>query len=100
MKDINKSWLKDSSNEVTIEELKKLKEEIIKCSETYRDVFNGPPFYEDWTLESALDEIEGYMYGPNTILVSKDKDKMMGFLVATTFVPCGSGKKYKQCCGK
>ena len=95
MKDINKSWLKDSSNEVTIEELKKLKEEIIKCSETYRDVFNGPPFYEDWTLESALDEIEGYMYGPNTILVSKDKDKMMGFLVATTFVPRGQ-RQYVQ----
>lgn len=95
MKDINKSWLKDNSNEITIEELKNLKEEIIACSETYRDVFNGPPFYEDWTLESAQDEVQGYMWGLNKVLVSKDQDKTIGFLVTTGFVPRGQ-RQYVQ----
>ena len=30
----------------------------------YSDVFNGPPFYEDWTISSALDEINSQFKKP------------------------------------
>ena len=54
MKNINENWLKSKVDDYTIEELKRIKSEIINCSNTYKDVFNGPPFYENWDFHSAL----------------------------------------------
>ena len=88
MKDINKIWLKeDIKKECLIKELKRLKEEIIKCSETYKNVFNGSPFYENWDLESSMEVINDYLNDKATILVSEYLNKMIGFLVAINKVP-------------
>jgi hypothetical protein len=61
MKNIKEKWLKDDINNYKIEELKRIKSEIINCSNTYKDVFNGPPFYESWTTNSAKKEIISYI---------------------------------------
>lgn len=87
MKNINKNWLKDKVDNYTIEELKRIKSEIINCSNTYKNVFNGAPFYESWSLESALEEINSYIEDNALILTSKYKEQIIGFLVATNEVP-------------
>jgi hypothetical protein len=88
MKNIYENWLKkDIQKECAIEELKRIKEEIIKCSEAYKNVFNGAPFYESWDLESAKKEIMGYLNDQALILSSKYKDTIIGFLVAINGVP-------------
>ena len=71
MKNINKNWLKGSNENYTIEELKRIKSEIINCSNTYKNVFNGAPFYESWSLEKSLDEINSYIKDNALILTSK-----------------------------
>lgn len=88
MKNINEIWLKDKlKNKCNIESLKNMKEEILKISETYRDVFNGAPFYESWDIASAKSVIEDYRKQNATILVSNYLDSLIGFLVAIDFVP-------------
>ena len=87
MKNINENWLKVKDKDYTVEELKKIKEEIINCSNTYKDVFNGPPFYESWSLDSALEEIEAYIEDKALILTSKYRNRLIGFLVAINKVP-------------
>ncbi len=87
MKNLNKNWLKDKADNYTIDELKKIKSEIINCSNTYKSVFNGEPFYENWSLESALNEINSYIEDNALILTSKYRNKIIGFLVAINKVP-------------
>ena len=88
MKNIKENWLKERvRKECQIEELKKLREEILKCSNAYRDVFNGAPFFESWDTESALAEINSYIDDKATILVPKFSDQIVGFLVAINGVP-------------
>ena len=87
MKNINKNWLEDKTNDYTIEELKRIKSEIINCSNTYKNVFNGAPFYESWSLERALNEINSYIEDNALILASKYKEQIIGFLVAINNVP-------------
>lgn len=87
MENINKNWLKDKVDDYTIEELKRIKSEIINCSNTYKAVFNGAPFYESWNLESAFGEINSYIEDEALILISKYKNKIIGFLVAINKVP-------------
>ena len=87
MKNINENWLKSNINDYTIEELKRIKSEIIDCSETYKNVFNGEPFYESWSLESALEEINCYIGDNALILSSKYREKVIGFLIAINKVP-------------
>ena len=87
MKDLNKNWLKDRAEDYTIEELKRIKSEIINCSNTYKNVFNGAPFYESWSLEKSLDEINSYIKDNALILTSKYGKEIIGFLVAINKVP-------------
>jgi len=95
MKSINKNWLKDKIDDYKVEELKRIKSEIINCSNTYKDVFNGDPFYENWDLDSALSEINSYIEDKALILSSKYKNQIIGFLVAINQVP-EDQKKYVQ----
>ena len=87
MKNLNRNWLKDKVNDYKIEELKRIKIEIINCSNTYKNVFNGAPFYESWNLESAINEINSYIEDNALILTSKYKKQIIGFLVAINNVP-------------
>lgn len=87
MKNLNKNWLKDKVDDYTIEELERIKSEIINCSNTYKNVFNGAPFYESWSLESALAEISSYIEDNALILTSKFREQIIGFLVAINQVP-------------
>lgn len=95
MKNTNKNWLKGNINDYKIEELKRIRSEIINCSNTYKDVFNGAPFYESWDLESALDEITSYIDDKALILTSKYKERIIGFLVSIDKVP-ENQKQYVQ----
>ena len=95
MENINKNWLKENKENYTIEELKRMKSEIIKCSNTYKDVFNGAPFYESWNLKSAKEEINSYLKENALILTSKYGSQIIGFLVAIHKVP-DSQKQYVQ----
>lgn len=87
MKNLDKSWLKYKADDYTIEELERIKSEIINCSNTYKNVFNGAPFYESWSLESALEEINSYIEDTAIILTSKYMRQIIGFLVAINKVP-------------
>ncbi len=87
MENINKKWLKKDIDDYTVEELKRIRSEVINCSNAYKDVFNGPPFYERWDLESALEEISGYLENSALVLISKYKEQIIGFLVAINNVP-------------
>ena len=78
MKNLNKNWLKDKVDDYTIEELERIKSEIINCSNTYKNVFNGAPFYESWSLESALEEINSYIEDNALILTSKFREQIIG----------------------
>lgn len=91
MKNMNKNWLKDYE----IEELKRIKSEIINCSNTYKNVFNGAPFYESWNLDSALEEISSYINDSALILTSKYRNQIIGFLVTIDKVP-DNQKQYAQ----
>lgn len=95
MENIEKNWIKDDISNYKITELKRIKKEIIKCSEAYKDVFNGAPFYENWDLESALQEIETYIKDNALILTSKYQDQIIGFLVNVDKVPQNQ-QKYVQ----
>lgn len=87
MENINKTWLKDDQTNYKIEQLKRIRNEIINCSDTYKNVFNGAPFYENWNLNSALEEITSYINDDALILTSKYKEQIIGFLVAIDKVP-------------
>ena len=87
MKNIDKSWLKGNVKDYSVDELKRIKSEIISCSNTYKDVFNGAPFYESWDLSSALEEISSYIDDQALILTSKFREEIIGFLVAINKVP-------------
>lgn len=87
MKNINKNWLKDKVDGYTIDELKRIKSEIISISNTYKDVFNGAPFYENWDLESALGVMKSYIDDEVLTLTSKYREQLIGFLVAISRVP-------------
>ena len=96
MKNINEIWLKDElKKECKIKELKNIKEDILRISETYKDVFNGAPFYESWDINSSKEVIDDYINQDATILISNYLDKMVGFLVAISFVP-DNQKEYVQ----
>ena len=95
MKDINKNWIKNNIKKYNIEELKKIKNEIINCSNTYKDVFNGEPFYEDWDLDRSFKEIASYVDDNALILTSKYGKQVIGFLVAINKIPKDQ-KQYVQ----
>lgn len=95
MKNLNENWLKDKVDDYTIEELERIKGEIINCSNTYKNVFNGAPFYESWSLESALEEINSYIEDNALILTSKFREQIIGFLVAINKVP-DNQRQYAQ----
>lgn len=96
MKNINEKWLKESiKNDCVVEELKKIKKEIIEYSEIYKDVFNGSPFYEDWTLDSSMEVIESYIKEKSIMLSLKYKKNIVAFLVALNKVP-DNQKEYSQ----
>lgn len=87
MKDINKTWLKQNNSDFKIKELELTNKELLNISNTYKDVFNGPPFYENWDLESAYNVIKEYIEQNALILVFKYKERTIGFLVAINKVP-------------
>lgn len=87
MKELDKKWLKDKVDDYTIEELKRIKRDIINCSKTYKNVFNGPPFYESWSRDSAQEEINSYIRDNALILISKYQKQIIGFLIAINSVP-------------
>ena len=95
MEDINKKWLKENVKDCKIDELKKIRSEIINCSNAYKDVFNGEPFYESWDLDSALEEITSYIDDNALILTAELKSQIIGFLVAINRVP-ENQKEYVQ----
>ena len=95
MKNININWLKDDKRKYTIEKLKNIKDEIINCSNTYKNVFNGEPFYEDWSLDSSLEVISSYLDDNAFILTTKFIDDIIGFLVLIKDVP-NNQKEYVQ----
>ena len=78
MRNINESWMKDEiQKKCKIEKLKRIKEDILKCGEAYRNVFNGAPFYESWDLASSTKEIIDYMNSNALILSSKYNETMV-----------------------
>ncbi len=87
MKSIKKNWLKNKDDNYTVKELERTKNEITNCSNTYKTIFNGAPFYESWDLESALKEINSYMEEKALILASKYRNQIIGFLVSINRVP-------------
>ncbi len=95
MGNLNENWVKDCSEGYTVEELKRIRSEIINCSNTYKDVFNGAPFYESWSLDSAFQEISSYIGDNALILTSKYREQVIGFLVAINKVP-ESQRQYVQ----
>ena len=95
MKNINKNWLKDNKNNYKIEELKRIKSDIINCSNAYKNVFNSVSFYENQNLISALQEINSYIEDNALILNSKYKEQIIGFLVSIDKVP-ENQKQYVQ----
>lgn len=76
-----------SSNGIVIDELKKIDDGLLLCSDAYKNVFNGAPFYEDWTIDSAISQILEYVDNNALILSSLSKDKVVGFLVAMSGTP-------------
>lgn len=85
-KNINISWINQNiQNECFVKKLEKSK--IIKCSKAYQAIFNGAPFYESWTLESAINQIESYIKEQALILVPEYKDQIIGFLISINGVP-------------
>jgi len=87
MKNINDNWIKGNINDYKIQELKRIKSEIINCSYTYTNVFNGAPFYENWDLESSTKVITSYIDENALILTSKYKEQIIGFLISINKVP-------------
>lgn len=86
MKNININWMKKNfQDECFI--LKLDKNKFSKCGEAYQAIFNGPPFYESWTLESAKDQILSYIEEEALILVPEYKKQIIGFLIAMSGVP-------------
>ncbi len=87
MKNINESWIKDDPNKYKIESLLRLRTDIGEFAEVYKDVFNGPPFYEDWDINSAMNVIRDYYEQRALMLKAKVGDKTVGFLVSLDQVP-------------
>ena len=72
MKNINESWIKDKDieNDIKIRNLIKREREIYKCAVAYCSVFNKAPFYENWTIEEAIEVIENYLKDDSYILTA------------------------------
>ena len=85
MMEMNQLWLKKEVRDKC--NIAKLQEEKNRLCETYRDVFNGAPFYENWDFESAEKVIDSYMSDGATILVANYLNKLVGFLIALNRVP-------------
>ena len=83
----------NKQNSIIIDELKKVDDGLILCSEAYKNVFNGAPFYEDWTMDSAMAQVLSYIEDNALILSSSYQDKVIGFLVAMSGTP-ENQKKY------
>lgn len=88
MRNLNENWMnKRIQREVMIRELENAKKDIIGCSDAYKKIFNGAPFYESWTLDSAKEVILEYVSDEALILVPEYRDKIVGFLIAMSGVP-------------
>lgn len=85
-KNLYSSWLKDQvKNNCQIKlGQKEMLGTIAKC---YQGVFNGEPFYESWTIDSAKDVIQDYLENGTTIRVAEIDKETVGFLVATDTIP-------------
>ena len=79
--------LMEKKKKLEVLKLKLKEKEIVDFSKAYRDVFNGAPFYEDWTLSRAFDVIKDYIDDGAFILASKYMNRIIGFLVAVNEVP-------------
>lgn len=83
-----KCWL--SKELESICDIKKIEEFMMgvdKCSNAYKDVFTGAPFYEAWTEQSAKEMITKYINEDALILGSQINNNIIGFLVAMNGVP-------------
>lgn len=88
MRNLNENWVnKRIQREVMIRELESTKRDIIGCSDAYKKIFNGAPFYESWTLDSAKEVILEYVSDEALILVPEYRNKIVGFLIAMSGVP-------------
>lgn len=89
MKNINESWIKDKNieNDIKIRNLIKREREIYKCAVAYCSVFNKAPFYENWTVEEAIEVLENYLKDDAYILTTTASIFTVGFLVALNKIP-------------
>ena len=89
MKNINENWIKDKDieNEVKIRQLIGRERNIYKCAVAYCSVFNKAPFYENWTVEEAIEVIENYLKDDAYILTATLRMFTVGFLVTLNRIP-------------
>lgn len=87
MKNINESWIKDNEIEYKIRDLIRIEREIDWCATAYASVFNGAPFYENWTLEEAKKIIENYIEDDAIIITTRLRIFTVGFLIAMNKIP-------------
>lgn len=88
MRNLNENWMKESiQKDIFIRLLEETKRDIIGCSDAYMKIFNGSPFYESWTIESAKDVIVECIVNGAIILVPEVREKIVGFLFAMNGVP-------------
>lgn len=94
MKQLEVNWMQESLKEnCKIKELGTRGERIRSCALAYRQVFNGPPFYENWTEEEAISQVQSYVDENASILVSDYQEAIVGFSVSICKVP-NDQKKY------
>lgn len=94
MRNLNENWInRRIQRDTVIRELKGAREDILGCSDAYMKIFNGSPFYENWTIDSAQDVILDYVNDGTLILVPEYREKIVGFLFAMSGVP-NSQKDY------
>ena len=86
MLNINECWLKDNIGGKYVI-LKGNNKNILDIAETYKSVFNGAPFYENWTMSDAIDVIEDYFNNKNNISLAKYYNEIIGFMVSSNHIP-------------
>lgn len=77
-------------NENVLKQIKIVKmtdQNIDSASNCYKDIFNGAPFYENWTTESAKKVLKDYTNDNANILLASDYEKIIGFLISIDGYP-------------
>lgn len=81
---INVNWMRENmANRCQI----KKDYDLEKSSSCYKEVFNGAPFYEEWTLETAKDVLKEYKENNANIWIPVLDEEAIGFLVTTDQIP-------------